>query len=130
MKTRRCALAATLFTLGLVLGCGGDEGDNPFEGRWLREDGAVLVFGGDTWSDSQGDEGSYDFRDEALPPVAGDAVQPYVRICTVTFVGSRGTEVNRAFFPDTDTMELCELDASGARGACTLLVREDTLKPA
>lgn len=107
---RVCGLALVLlFALGTAAGCGGDDADNPFIGSWLSATRGSITFAGSTWSDSDGDAGSYSYT----------GTHP---VYQVTFLTGTVSSVERATFIDFRTLELCPILAGGALGACDELV--------
>jgi hypothetical protein len=97
----------TLVVLASVAfaGCGGGEGDSPFEGDWVSATGGRLSFEGSTWKDGEGATGEFSY--------SGD-----YPVYTITFVAPAGTVDRRATFADERTFELCSIRPNGALFDC------------
>lgn len=109
LMRRRCfLLAAVLLAAVALAGCGGDD-ESPLKGRWVSAAGSSITFGNSTWSDSDGDSGTYTYT--------GD-----YPLYTVTFVSDGKTFTQRATFIDDRTLELCTLFSNGFVSGCVELV--------
>lgn len=109
MKQRLLIVAVLIFVVGLVAGCNGGADDNPFVGSWVSANRGRITFAGSTWSDSDGDGGTYSYT----------GTHP---VYELTFASGRRTVVDRATFIDTRTLELCPVISAGLLGACDELV--------
>jgi hypothetical protein len=109
MKIRWLLVALLSAALAVAAGCGDDSKDSPFEGNWISENGKEITFTSDTWSDSDGDSGTYSFTGE----------DPTF---TLTLDNAAGRVLRRATFRNKFDMELCDLSPDNVLGACVDLV--------
>lgn len=107
-RMKRCWLALTVLVLalGALVGCVDDDtGGNPFVGSWISATRGRITFDDSTWSDSDGDAGTYSYT----------GTHPVYR---VTFLSGTVSSIERATFIDPMTLELCPILPDGTLGTC------------